>query len=269
MRNPSPIQLSQAKLQQALASAAAKYRRSQFGAMSSSPISPPPPMGLVTPSVQARNKYKYTHNPPAKSQTIKPAPHIPILPKQTPPYPPPSYVPIMAKPADMSSSTLSSQFKPAEKIGRSPQKRAPATATKPRSEFKPRQGHHSSEVRPNKKPTSLPTATVSATASVAITKVVTSTSTTPAAFRPEMTAIRLGASIRPEINVRPEVIAGGSEVTMMSGVMTIRENGCLEKEVPTAIVRPQVLTHVIDGFIIEESKEPFPVSKLTIILSRV
>ena len=69
--------------------------------------------------------------------------------------------------------------------------------------------------------------------------------------------------------MRPEVIAGGSEVTMMSGVMTIRENGCLEKEVPTAIVRPQVLTHVIDGFIIEESKEPFPVSKLTIILSRV
>ncbi|XP_072039943.1 polyhomeotic-like protein 2 [Amphiura filiformis] len=34
----------------------------------------------------------------------------------------------------------------------------------------------------------------------------------------------------------------------------------MEKEVPRAIVRPQVLTHVIDGFIIEESREPFPVA---------
>ena len=32
------------------------------------------------------------------------------------------------------------------------------------------------------------------------------------------------------------------------------------KEIPKAIVKPHILTHVIDGFIIEESKEPFPVS---------
>ncbi|XP_041479748.1 polyhomeotic-like protein 2 [Lytechinus variegatus] len=32
------------------------------------------------------------------------------------------------------------------------------------------------------------------------------------------------------------------------------------REIPRAIVKPQILTHVIDGFIIEESKEPFPVT---------
>ena len=34
----------------------------------------------------------------------------------------------------------------------------------------------------------------------------------------------------------------------------------VERQVPKAVVKPQVLTHVIDGFIIEESKEPFSVS---------
>lgn len=33
-------------------------------------------------------------------------------------------------------------------------------------------------------------------------------------------------------------------------------------EIPRAIVKPQILTHVIDGFIIEESKDPFPVSTI-------
>ncbi|XP_077998382.1 uncharacterized protein LOC144451422 [Glandiceps talaboti] len=33
------------------------------------------------------------------------------------------------------------------------------------------------------------------------------------------------------------------------------------KEPQKAVVRPQVLTHIIEGFVIEEAKEPFPVSK--------
>nr|XP_006819909.1 PREDICTED: LOW QUALITY PROTEIN: polyhomeotic-like protein 2-like [Saccoglossus kowalevskii] len=38
-----------------------------------------------------------------------------------------------------------------------------------------------------------------------------------------------------------------------------------EKEPQRAIVRPQVLTHVIEGFVIEEAKEPFPVSRSALI----
>lgn len=30
--------------------------------------------------------------------------------------------------------------------------------------------------------------------------------------------------------------------------------------VPQAVVKPQVLTHVIEGFVIQEGAEPFPVS---------
>ncbi|XP_038061984.1 polyhomeotic-like protein 2 isoform X3 [Patiria miniata] len=37
----------------------------------------------------------------------------------------------------------------------------------------------------------------------------------------------------------------------------------VERQVPKAVVKPQVLTHVIDGFIIEESKEPFSSWKQT------
>lgn len=34
-----------------------------------------------------------------------------------------------------------------------------------------------------------------------------------------------------------------------------------EKDLPKAMVKPNVLTHVIEGFIIQESPEPFPVSR--------
>lgn len=32
--------------------------------------------------------------------------------------------------------------------------------------------------------------------------------------------------------------------------------------VPQAVVKPQVLTHLIEGFVIQEGAEPFPVSPL-------
>ncbi|KAJ8021441.1 Polyhomeotic-like protein 2 [Holothuria leucospilota] len=42
--------------------------------------------------------------------------------------------------------------------------------------------------------------------------------------------------------------------------LQVREGGSekLATEIPRAVVKPQILTHVIDGFIIEESKDPFP-----------
>lgn len=38
---------------------------------------------------------------------------------------------------------------------------------------------------------------------------------------------------------------------------TAPQNG--ENKPPQAIVKPQILTHVIEGFVIQEGAEPFPV----------
>lgn len=35
----------------------------------------------------------------------------------------------------------------------------------------------------------------------------------------------------------------------------------VEKDLPKAMIKPNVLTHVIDGFIIQEANEPFPVTR--------
>ncbi len=254
----STINDAQARLQRALANAAAKYRAFQqhklrFG--STSVTSPPPPTGMVAPSVQQRPRTKSIPNPPTISQT-KPAPHIPILPKSSP-----SYTPIMPKPVNLSASASA----------KSPKFKVHDKKPIPQSQFRqaPR-----SEIGVRKKSTgALPTATVSATATnppkatsqhnatiAGIIKEVTD------AFRPEISA-RPEVAVRPEMSVRPEVrsevrpeVSVSSELPVVSDVVTIRENGLVEKEVPRAIVRPQVLTHVIDGFIIEESREPFPVS---------
>uniref|UniRef100_A0A8C6SSY4 Polyhomeotic-like protein 2 n=1 Tax=Neogobius melanostomus TaxID=47308 RepID=A0A8C6SSY4_9GOBI len=39
-----------------------------------------------------------------------------------------------------------------------------------------------------------------------------------------------------------------------------------ESKLPQAIVKPQVLTHVIEGFVIQEGAEPFPVERLPILI---
>jgi len=36
-----------------------------------------------------------------------------------------------------------------------------------------------------------------------------------------------------------------------------------KQKLPKAMVKPQVLTHVIEGFVIQEAAEPFPISKAT------
>ncbi|XP_071502837.1 uncharacterized protein [Diadema antillarum] len=61
-----------------------------------------------------------------------------------------------------------------------------------------------------------------------------------------------GPSSSANISEPMDTEGGGSEVT--EAVIEI------PKEIPKAVVKPHILTHVIDGFIIEESKEPFPVT---------
>lgn len=54
----------------------------------------------------------------------------------------------------------------------------------------------------------------------------------------------------------PAMISGNeSEAPSVTGNMP--QNG--ESKLPQAIVKPQVLTHVIEGFVIQEGAEPFPV----------
>eukprot|EP00057_Strongylocentrotus_purpuratus_P006742 XP_011661216.1 PREDICTED: polyhomeotic-like protein 2 isoform X1 [Strongylocentrotus purpuratus] len=50
------------------------------------------------------------------------------------------------------------------------------------------------------------------------------------------------------------------EIVAHRGPDIIEHRAEVQREIPRAIVKPHVLTHVIDGFIIEESQEPFPVT---------
>lgn len=39
------------------------------------------------------------------------------------------------------------------------------------------------------------------------------------------------------------------------------EDGTSKQKLPKAMVKPQVLTHVIEGFVIQEASEPFPLGR--------
>ena len=43
----------------------------------------------------------------------------------------------------------------------------------------------------------------------------------------------------------------------------------VENKPPQAIVKPQILTHVIEGFVIQEGLEPFPVSRKQICIFKI
>lgn len=43
----------------------------------------------------------------------------------------------------------------------------------------------------------------------------------------------------------------------------------LENKPPQAIVKPQILTHVIEGFVIQEGLEPFPVSRKCFVFQKL
>lgn len=52
-------------------------------------------------------------------------------------------------------------------------------------------------------------------------------------------------------------MTSGNESETPSVTGSAPQNG--ENKPPQAIVKPQVLTHVIEGFVIQEGAEPFPV----------
>uniref|UniRef100_A0A3Q3L7H3 Polyhomeotic homolog 2b (Drosophila) n=1 Tax=Mastacembelus armatus TaxID=205130 RepID=A0A3Q3L7H3_9TELE len=92
----------------------------------------------------------------------------------------------------------------------------------------------------------------------------------------QLTAINL--QIHPTVSTiihtlgKPSVTPGTPPPAMTSGneseappvTGSTPQNG--ENKPPQAIVKPQVLTHVIEGFVIQEGAEPFPVERLPILI---
>lgn len=61
-----------------------------------------------------------------------------------------------------------------------------------------------------------------------------------------------------EAPVTPAMTSGASNEPPAVVTGSAPQNG--ENKPPQAIVKPHVLTHVIEGFVIQEGAEPFPVS---------
>lgn len=68
-----------------------------------------------------------------------------------------------------------------------------------------------------------------------------------------------GSAKRPSaaVGTPPPAMTSGNESEAPTVTGSTPQNG--ENKPPQAIVKPQVLTHVIEGFVIQEGAEPFPV----------
>uniref|UniRef100_A0A8D3A5K4 Polyhomeotic homolog 2b (Drosophila) n=1 Tax=Scophthalmus maximus TaxID=52904 RepID=A0A8D3A5K4_SCOMX len=86
--------------------------------------------------------------------------------------------------------------------------------------------------------------------------------TVPPAVQPQVG----GSSKKPAAapGTPPPAMTSGHESEVPSVTGSAPQNG--ENKPPQAIVKPQVLTHVIEGFVIQEGAEPFPVERLPIII---
>ncbi|XP_068270662.1 polyhomeotic-like protein 2 isoform X2 [Nyctibius grandis] len=88
---------------------------------------------------------------------------------------------------------------------------------------------------------------------------------TPAGERPpahEPPADRLHAQPQPLATVPGMTSGTGASASTVAGAAP--HNG--ENKPPQAIVKPQILTHVIEGFVIQEGAEPFPVGRSSLLV---
>lgn len=58
----------------------------------------------------------------------------------------------------------------------------------------------------------------------------------------------------------PPLLLPAVATTRTHSASVANRNPSIESKPPQAIVKPQILTHVIEGFVIQEGLEPFPVS---------
>ncbi|XP_054839133.1 polyhomeotic-like protein 3 isoform X3 [Eublepharis macularius] len=70
------------------------------------------------------------------------------------------------------------------------------------------------------------------------------------------------ASIPPPPLLLPAVATRSNSASMAN------RNPSIENKLPQAIVKPQILTHVIEGFVIQEGLEPFPVSCSSLLIEQ-
>ncbi|XP_006861886.1 PREDICTED: polyhomeotic-like protein 3 isoform X3 [Chrysochloris asiatica] len=70
------------------------------------------------------------------------------------------------------------------------------------------------------------------------------------------------ASVPPPPLLLPAATTRSSSTSMRSSIPNI------ENKPPQAIVKPQILTHVIEGFVIQEGLEPFPVSRSSLLIEQ-
>ncbi|XP_053807434.1 polyhomeotic-like protein 3 isoform X3 [Vidua chalybeata] len=70
------------------------------------------------------------------------------------------------------------------------------------------------------------------------------------------------ASIPPPPLLLPAATTRSNSTSMPSSIPS------LENKPPQAIVKPQILTHVIEGFVIQEGLEPFPVSRSSLLVEQ-
>ncbi|XP_030136473.4 polyhomeotic-like protein 3 isoform X8 [Taeniopygia guttata] len=70
------------------------------------------------------------------------------------------------------------------------------------------------------------------------------------------------ASIPPPPLLLPAATTRSSSTSMPNSIPS------LENKPPQAIVKPQILTHVIEGFVIQEGLEPFPVSRSSLLVEQ-
>ena len=70
-------------------------------------------------------------------------------------------------------------------------------------------------------------------------------------------------SVPPPPLLLPAATTRSNSTSMPSSVPSV------ENKPPQAIVKPQILTHVIEGFVIQEGLEPFPVSSKQICIFKI
>ncbi|XP_009461746.1 PREDICTED: polyhomeotic-like protein 2 [Nipponia nippon] len=81
----------------------------------------------------------------------------------------------------------------------------------------------------------------------------------------EPPADRLHAQPQPLASVPGMTSGTGSSASTVAGAAP--HNG--ENKPPQAIVKPQILTHVIEGFVIQEGAEPFPVGRSSLLVGNL
>ncbi|XP_069928624.1 polyhomeotic-like protein 3 isoform X14 [Oryctolagus cuniculus] len=69
-------------------------------------------------------------------------------------------------------------------------------------------------------------------------------------------------SVPPPPLLLPAATTRSNSTSMPSGIPNV------ENKPPQAIVKPQILTHVIEGFVIQEGLEPFPVSRSSLLIEQ-